>query len=186
MLAKDLSPNTIRINLAPLSKALRRAVERGYVTRNVASLASKPKLVRRRDPKYLDPVESRVVLEACAEARFGDAIALTMLLGLRRGEVLGLCWDRVALDGGRATVTIDRQLTDIRQGPVAGTKTGSKGRRTIVLPRVAVEILQRRLERQRFEERAAEDGWRNPHGLVFTTPIGTPIHPRNFGHAVEG
>ena len=50
---------------------------------------------------------------------------------------------------------------------------------------VAIEVLRRRAERQRFDERAAEDGWRNPHGLVFTTPIGTPIDPRNFGHAVE-
>ena len=184
MLAKNLSPNTIRINLAPLTNALRKAVERGYVTRNVASLASTPRIVRRRDPRYLDPTESRAVLEACAESRFGDAIALTMLLGLRRGEVLGLCWDRVTLDGDRATVTIDRQLTDARQGPVTGKKTGSKGRRAIVLPRVAVDVLQRRLERQRFEERAAPrmDGvtrtdWYSRHRSGHRSTLATPAMP---------
>jgi hypothetical protein len=49
-----------------------------------------------------------------------------------------------------------------RPSPVPGLASWS----SIVLPKVAVEVLQRRLERQRFEERAAEDGWcwRQPGG----------------------
>ena len=143
MVAAGLSPNTVRIATAPMTKALGAALRRGYVARNVASLATKPKLINRRVSKYLDPAESRVVLAACPDARFGDAIALTMLVGLRRGEVLGLCWDRVDLDSGRPTVTIDRMLTSVKAGPVAGTKTGQKGVRTIVLPTAAVAVLRR-------------------------------------------
>lgn len=94
-------------------------------------------------------------------------------------------WDRVALDSERPTVTIDRQITAQSVEPVAGTKTGREGVRTIVLPQAAVAVLRRRQERQRFEERAAEDGWNNRFDLVFTTSIGTPITPRNFGRAVE-
>lgn len=185
MVARGLSPNSVRIATAPLLKALNQALRRGYVTRNVASLATKPKIRPVRETKYLDPAEARTLLAAAADARFGDAIALSMLLGLRRGEVLGLAWDRVALDGDRATVTIDRQLIAAADGPTAGTKTGLKGQRTIVLPAAAADVLRRRLDRQRFEQRAAGDAWSNEHGLVFTTVIGTPIEPRNYGRAVE-
>lgn len=132
----------------------------------------------------MTPAEARTLLDACAGVRFGDAIALSMLLGLRRGEVLGLAWDRVTLDGERPTVRIDRQITAQSVVPIAGTKT-ARGVRTIVLTQAAVAVLRRRQERQRFEERAAEDGWNNQWNLAFTTSIGTPISPRNYGRAVE-
>ena len=180
----DLSPNSVRVALAPLVKALNDAIRDGLVTRNVASLTTKPRIVKRRPTRFLTPDEARTLLPACADAPMGDAIATAMLLGLRRGEVLALSWPNVKLDAERPTVTICQMLT-ASEGLESTTKTGEDGVRTLVLPAAAVEVLRRRRDRQRFEERTAEDGWHNEHALVFTTPIGTPLRPDGFTRAVS-
>lgn len=182
----NLAPNTKRIAVTPLKKALNLAVLEEMVTRNVAAIATRKQRIEKvRETKFLTPDEARALLAACPGDTYGDAIALSMLLGLRRGECLGLPWDAVTLDGDRPHVVIRQQITTTSGGPVRGTKTGSGEVRTIILPSVAVAVLRRRQERQRFEERTAGDAWHNEHGLVFTTKIGTPLGPRNYSHGVD-
>ena len=91
---------------------------------------------------------------------------LLLTLGLRRGEMLGLAWDDVDLEGGEALIAWQVQRVDgslLRRR----TKTPSSDA-PLPLPEIAVQAL----ERQRVEEArrrlAAGDMW-GDCGLVFTT-----------------
>ncbi|MGR7027696.1 site-specific integrase [Geodermatophilus sp. URMC 62] len=96
--------------------------------------------------------------------------------GLRRGEALALHWPDVDLDAGllRVRWTLSRTSQGLR---LEEPKT-DKSRRTVSLPRSAIEALRAHRTRQLEEQRAAAGAWQE-QGLVFTTEIGTPLEPRN-------
>jgi integrase len=96
--------------------------------------------------------------------------------GLRRGEALGLHWSDVDLDAG--LVRVRRTLARTFQGLRLDEPETDKSRRTVPLPRSAVETLETHRTRQLEERRTAAGAWQE-HGLVFTTEIGTPLEPRN-------
>ncbi|HET9826909.1 MAG TPA: site-specific integrase, partial [Nocardioidaceae bacterium] len=77
----------------------------------------------------------------------------------------------------RGLQRIDGQLM------VLPTKT-ARSRRTIPLPRVVVAVLERHRTAQDIERRQMAERWPNS-GYVFTTPIGTPIDPRNCTRVVQ-
>jgi integrase len=116
------------------------------------------------------------MLKAARERRLGSLFVVTLLLGLRRGEALGLRWEDVDLEAGvvRIRQTLQRVGGELRYAP---PKT-ARSRRTVPLPPiVTAAFTARQLEQE--AERSAADAWAD-NGLVFTTKLGTPIEPRNF------
>ncbi|WP_165440035.1 site-specific integrase [Micromonospora kangleipakensis] len=99
------SGSTIKGLRATLRAALAQAVTEELVTKNVASLVKLQ--VRRKKPgRAWHSDEARQFLEA---ARAGDdplyaAWVLILVLGLRRGELLGLGWDEIDERAGELTV----------------------------------------------------------------------------------
>ena len=87
-------------------------------------------------------------------------------------ETLGLRGDD--LDGGFLRV---RQALQVLKGEV--TFVEPRSRRTIALPSVTSDALRRHRTRQLEERLHASPRWRD-HGRVFTSTIGTPVHPRNL------
>ena len=86
---------------------------------------------------------------------------------------------RVKWDGKYvAGVSKVSALTRTSQGLQLGVPKTDRSRRTVPLPRSAVEALGAHRARQEDERRAAAESWRDT-GLVFTTEIGTPLEPRN-------
>jgi integrase len=82
-----------------LGQALRWAERRGYVLRNVASLAEVPAKARvAREGRALTDLEARKLLVACAEHRLNAAFVVMLGLGLRPGEATGLRWCDVDLE----------------------------------------------------------------------------------------
>jgi integrase len=63
------------------------------------------------------------------------------------------------------------------------TKT-ARSRRTIPLPAVIVAALKGRQEAQEKERTVLHDSWPESE-YVFTTPIGTPVDPRNCSRMVK-
>ena len=92
-----------------LRSALGTAVTEELVARNVAALVKVP-TPRRPQRKPWSADEARRFLEAARSASdpLFTAYVLVLVLGLRRGEVLGLSWEDVDLDGGELQVS--RQL----------------------------------------------------------------------------
>ena len=190
MTAAGLSPNSVRINTATIGKAMRQAVVDEHVTRNVVSLAQRPKVENVREAKYLTPDQARKVLElAPQDHHHGDAVALSLWLGLRRGEVLGLSWEAINTDAH--TATIGAMLVRTPGGvELKGHVKGGRAKvRTVPLPKGAGAVLERRKRRQAEDRLAAGEAWcggtPGTVGLVFTDGLGDPIRPDNFGRVVK-
>jgi integrase len=168
-----------------LRAALTCAVEEQILASNHAAVI---RLSPRREPKRkrgswtVD--EARRFLES---ARRDDdvlyaAYILILVLGLRKGELLGLTWELVDLDSpelyvGEQLQRVGRQLLR-RQTKTEGSDA------PLPLPDLCVTALKLRQQRQEADRDRAGDTWRDT-GLVFTTRYGTPIEPRNFNRSFD-
>lgn len=100
---KRLSPLTVTYVHAVLKSALEHAVREDELPRNVArnvkTTAPRP---RRFQP--LTAAEARQLLHATNGDRLHALYELALRTGLRKGELLGLHWEDLDLDGGTATI----------------------------------------------------------------------------------
>ena len=161
-LDEGLSPGTVRLIHANLSKALQKAVKWRLVSVNVARAATAPKN-KPEEVKPLTREEVKRLLGAARGDRFEALYTLAVTCGLRRGELLGLWYEDIYLR--RGTLQVRRSLS---KGKVNLPKTG-KSRRGIKLGRIALEALKRHKKRQ-----TVLSEW------VFCTNKGTPICSQNL------
>jgi integrase len=98
-------------------------------------------------------------------------------LGLRQGEILGLGWEHVDFD--QRQLQVDRTLQRQPDGTLAFVRPKTqRSNRVVPMPPSVVFALHRHQVRQEHERKVAADLWMDT-SLVFTTWVGTPIHPRN-------
>ena len=158
-----------------ISRALKVAMQRGKLHRNVATLVDVPS-VSREEIKPLDARASRAVLDAAIGRRNAARWSVALALGLRQGEALGLPWDAVDLDAG--TLTVRQALQRQRGGGLVIIPPKSRAsRRTIPLPAQLVDALRAHRTQQLTERFAGGSAWVDS-GLVFTTVVGRPVDPR--------
>lgn len=140
--------------------------------RNVAKLVTPPRYVP-ADRETWSAVEVQRFLGQAEGDRLHAAWRLS-LYGLRRGEVLGLRWDDVALDAGTLSVRRARILVEgqvIEQDP----KTRN-GVRTLPLDDELLGALRALRTAQARERLAAGEAY-DPSGHVVVDEIGAPVHP---------
>lgn len=108
---------------------------------------------------------------------------LSLTVGLRMGEALGLKWSDIDLASG--TLRVNRQLQRTRReedegkpGKLVFSEPKNASRRTIDLPQRAVEALRSHRKRQ-LEEKLVAGGSYEDSGLVFATAKGTPLDAQN-------
>ena len=172
-----LSVRTIRHLRGLLVQALDYAVRQGYVVRNVASLSDGPRQQPSGDGRTLTVDQAKSLLKTVQGDRLEALYVLMLATGMRPGEAFGLPWSNVDLDS--AEVTIRQSLVRQPGGNVIGEgKTGRKGWRTVRVPPPVVAALRSHQKAQRKERKAAGDAWVET-GLVFCTPLGTPLDPDN-------
>jgi integrase len=148
------------------------------ISRNPAALVKLPRVRRRRGRAWTSD-EARAFLES---ARVDDdplyaAFVLILVLGLRRGEVLGLMWDDIELD--RAELRVSRQLQRVRGTLYLRDTKTETSEATLPLPDICTTALQLRESVQTTAATLAGPAWQD-FKLIFTTRYGTPIEPRNF------
>jgi integrase len=173
MLSADLSPMTAAHARATLRRALHDAERDGLVSRNVAGLARPPR-VTRKEMHPLNAAEVRGLIDATHKDELGPLWALAVGSGLRLGELLGLTWQ----DIDPAQLVVRRAMARAHDGgwELAEPKT-SRSRRTVMLPAVAREALDRRRARQEADRQAAGTAWQDRAGMVFTDTVGRPLRP---------
>jgi integrase len=175
---RGLAAQTRRTARMVLRRALSYAERWGVVVRNVAALIDSP---RGSDPKRddaLDVNEVQALFGAARSHRLDALVKLAVMVGLRRGEVLGLRWEDVDLDAG--TVSIHATLKRLPgRGLVLDRPKTERAARTVALPEICTRALSEHRRRQLEERLAAGSHWQNS-GHVFTTPFGGPIDPDNL------
>jgi integrase len=173
-----LSSRTCRDARDTLRAALTHAVnEDELISRNVAAAVRLP-ASRTRKVKAWSVTEACAFLESARTDRdpLYLAYVLMLVLGLRRGEALGLPWSQVNLDTAELDVAWQLQRTG-RQLYHRQTKTpGSDA--SLPLPGICVTAFKLQAELQ--------TAWKSERGLVWTdsglaitTTCGTPFEPRN-------
>jgi integrase len=101
---------------------------------------------------------------------------------LRRGELCGLRWDDVDLDGkvlqiNRTRVTVTRDVLD-------STPKTESGRRSIPLDPSLVVVLHRHQTRQKAEKLAAGEAYRDG-GYLLANELGEPYNPNDVSKAFD-
>jgi integrase len=173
LLDRGVGPRTVQYVHATIRKALNDAVRWGLLVRNPAQHAAGPR-PRRTELRTWTADELRGFLASVRSDRLYGAWQLAALTGMRRGEVLGLRWADLDLEGGWLSVRQTLVVVD-NQPRVSEPKT-AQGRRRIALDAETVAALRAHHTAQAAERLAAGPAWQG-RGLVFTRPDGTPLHP---------
>jgi integrase len=159
--ADGLDASTVRNTLMPLRALFRRAVARGDVAVNPTTGLELPAVEGSRD-RIASPAEAAALLAGLPE-RERALWATAMYAGLRRGELLALCWEDVDLAAG--VVHVERSW-DAKEGVVAPKSRAA--RRTVPIAAVLRDYLV---------EHKLRSGRRV--GLVFGTSYTQPFTPSN-------
>jgi integrase len=178
---RPLSPLTVRHIRATLRRALKAAERAGLVARNAAADAPAP-YVPHRPVSYLSASDVGRLLDGTRDDPLGPLWALAVTTGLRRGELLGLSWSDVGEEAG--TLTVRRSLAEAGETRWAmADPKSARSRRTLPLPALAREALDRQRLRQDAEREAAGTAWQDRVDLIFTDAVGRPMSPGLVTHA---
>lgn len=182
MAASGKSGSTQRQAHSIIRAALKHAVWRGHVGRNVAALVKPP---QRAKPATTTMSEADVL--AVHKALVGDPLQarwhLALDLGLRPGEAIALEWEHV--DFNANTIRVEQEVVQVvGKGAqlVKMTKTTS-GTRVIAVPQRIMEMLRCTRERQLVQRAEKGDQWvewepdGKPHAWCFTRNDGSPYRP---------
>ncbi|GIF16201.1 tyrosine-type recombinase/integrase [Actinoplanes teichomyceticus] len=182
---KGLAPATILQMHRILSRALKVAMQRERIARNVCTLVDAPS-VSREEVQPLSGEDARAILDVARGRRNAARWSVALALGLRQGEALGLMWDYVDLDAG--TLRVRWQLQRLAgRGLVLVEPKSRAGRRTIALPAQLVDALREHRSMQDAERETAGELWDDAvptiggqqlRGLVFAQVNGRPLDPR--------
>jgi integrase len=173
-----LSPRSVRLAHQVLHSSLERAEDWRLIARSPASARLQLPRMSRPAMQTWTPEQARRFLAATADDRLAVLWQVLLATGLRRGEVLGLRWDDIDLDARRLRVTQTLVVGDGGEPTLSEPKTAA-GRRTVAFHAGLVPALRAHRSRQNEERLLVGSAWSSPD-LVFTTAVGTPIHPRNL------
>ena len=180
---KPLGAKTIRNIHMNLLAAFDKAVEQEVIPKNPAKLAQLPKGAKYKAEVYsLDEINQ--LFELVKDTDLELAIHILILLGLRRGELVGLRWSNVDLQNN--TVNIIENAVMIKNDVIIKDPKSESGKRTIEMPesltlmmkKAKLEYLQRR-SKQKVRNINEKDDY------VITQPDGTPYKPSSFSQKIR-
>ncbi|WP_237724701.1 tyrosine-type recombinase/integrase [Deinococcus alpinitundrae] len=122
------------------------------------------------------------VLYDAGLCRLWPALFVSLGMGLRRGEVMGLKWADIDLERGTLRIRQTRVM-DV-QGIVTGNPKTTNSRRELHLPASVTALLRRHRTAQNAERAMAGLAWQEG-GVVFATALGEWTHPDNLNRALN-
>ncbi len=167
---KELSPKSVKNIHGVLHRALQQAVAIGYIPFNPADACKLPR-VQRKEINPLDDEQITAFLAAIKGHRFEVLYTLTLFTGMREGEAIGLCWDRVDFKSG--TITIDKQLQQEQKRGGEYIFSSLKNDKTrVIQPAPFVMRILKQHKINQYKQRCKAGKFWNNSGLVFTDELG--------------
>ncbi len=176
---KGLNSTTAHQAAAVLHVAVATAVRRGLITRNPCDNTTPPGKAP-YEPTVFTSEQVVTYLEDARETATPAVYALYVTAatcGLREGELLGL--PEAAVDLQHRLLSVQQQLVHSGREPVYGQPKTARGRRTIVLPDVTINAIQRALLWKKQRRLKLGPRFRDA-GLLFCGPTGRPINHSNL------
>lgn len=184
---RPLAPRTILQAHRVLSSALSRATTLELLSRNVATMVSPPR-IEQVESASLTEAQIQEVLTGLADHRLLPIATVALGTGMRRGEICGLQWGDVDLDG--AVLKVERSLEETDEGLRLKAPKSRHGRRPIALPPSVVETLRGHRVQQAQLRLQLGLGRPEPADFVFAELNGDPIPPerisRQWRRAADG
>ncbi|WP_407837967.1 tyrosine-type recombinase/integrase [Streptomyces sp. DSM 116496] len=188
--AQLLSTRTLQAVHSCLNRAVKRAMVRDKVKRNIVELCAIPTGQPGRPSKALTLAQAESVLRSAAGTSAHAYIVLALLTGARTEELRALTWDHVFLKGDPGAIPpVPPHIAVWRSVRTGGDTKTKKSRRTIALPARCIDALWQQFEDQGWDRLAAGQEWQE-HGLVFSSAVGTELDSTNvrraFRQAITG
>ena len=172
---EPLSDKTILEHHRLISTILAQAEKEMLVPYNAAAKSTPPK-AKKKDPNYFQPDTVADILEALESEPLKWRLITHLLIvtGCRRGEIMGLKWEKVDFDNSR--VKIDRTLVSSKSKGVFEESTKTSDIRYLSLPRETMDLLRQHKREQLRLQLANGDRWLHT-GYVFTQDNGDRMNP---------
>ena len=172
---EPLADKTVLEHHRLISTILTQAEKEMLVPYNAAAKATPPK-VERHEPNYFQPEQIAVILDALEQEplRWQLITHLLIVTGCRRGEIMGLQWEKVDFEHSR--VKIDKSLVSSKEKGVYLGNTKTSDVRYLTLPKETMDLLRQHKREQLRLQLANGDRWQHT-GFVFTTDNGDHMNP---------
>lgn len=173
---ESLSVKTILEHHRLISTVLAQAEKEGLVPFNVAGRAILPK-VEKKEVNYFQPEQVAAIRDALElePIKWRTITHLLLITGARRGEVMGLKWDKVDFDSNRIhicnSVLYAHDIGIYESTPKTATST-----RYVTLPPETMQLLRQYRAWQR-EERFRLGEYYQDQGFLFAQDHGGPMNP---------
>lgn len=133
---------------------------------------------KEQEKRALSKDEINTLLKLSNNTKFYLPILISLQMGLRRSEVLGLTWNNI--DFSNRTMTIEKILISKKEGEVLLTppKTQSS-KRTIKMTNDVITLLQTEKHHQEQMKQTYGDYYYQKEDFVYCRENGTPFSPNN-------
>ena len=173
---RTLSGKTIREHHRLIHTVLDQALKEGLVAVNVADRATPPK-VEQKDVNYFQPEQVTAIREALElePIKWKTLVHLLLITGARRGEILGLKWDKVDFASNQVYIC-NNVLYSADVGIYEDTPKTERSKRYVSLPKETMQLLKQYRAWQ-TRERLRLGEYYQDQGFVFAQDTGGPMHP---------
>lgn len=178
---KALKPKTVKNIYHNLSAAFDKAVENELIKKNVCKKVRLPKPEKYHAEVY-DENEVKQLLNAIDGTDMMLPITLDLILGLRRGELLGLKWHHI--DFEKKIITIEDNLVEVNKDidknrTLTKKPKSTSGERKIPITDSTVELLKKG-RREYLTSKIALGEKFHDGDFVVCQPNGEPYKPASF------
>lgn len=158
-----------------LHQALNAAERLGLIARDVSARVGRPH-GKRHEMQPMSPEEANRFLDTSRGHWLEPLFRLALSTGMRQGELLGLTWRDVDLDGQRLSVV---STLSYRKGePLYTTPKTTRSRRRIALaPEMALALRAHRHQQRAWRLRAGPAWQGDRYDAVFSDELGFPLRP---------
>lgn len=176
---KPLSNKTILEHHRFISVVFNQAEKEMLVQYNPAERATPPR-IEQKEANYFE-AEDILKISECLEKepiKWRTAVHLLLITGARRGEILGLKWDKIEWDENQ--IHIDNNLLYCcDRGIYEDSPKTKQSKRYIKLPQETMALLKK--YKEWYDEQAQIWGslWKNT-GFVFVQEDGSPMDPSSL------